>query len=431
MFLLSIGGAIYGYSIGVVSGIIPIMQNTISSTTSKWSLFVASFLYGVGFIILIAGYLVNILGCRKLFISGAWISFVAVMTFFFTNNIYILILSRFILGVACGLMNVSIPIYIAESLPPASRGRGTASFQLSLSFGIFISSIICLFLAKYNSWHLIFLFQLFICLVTVFITHITLESPMFLITHGKYEESMMILKKTRSLKDAQKDFNDLSKLMLFHENQKKISLHTQKSRVLLLPVFLAMLMCLLNQSTCINAILQYREQILNQVIDNNISLSASASFIAFINFISTFFAIIIIDKIERKNLLQIGLCGLLICSITLFIIFKFHVLQNLLLLILSLFIIFYAIGPGALVWTIVSEIIPYKIKGIGIALALSTGSLTAAVITMIYLPVIHKVGVQRMFLFSSITIAVFILISRYLPNTTKKSLAEIELSYNS
>lgn len=82
------------------------------------------------------------------------------------------------------------------------------------------------------------------------------------------------------------------------------------------------------------------------------------------------------------------------------------------------FIAFFAIGPGVCVWLALSELMPTRIRSVGISMALVINQLVSTTLAIVLLPVVSKYGYTTLFLlFSSFTLLYFLTALFLLPDT--------------
>jgi MFS family permease len=95
--------------------------------------------------------------------------------------------------------------------------------------------------------------------------------------------------------------------------------------------------------------------------------------------------------------------------------------------LLYVFMAFYAIGPGVVVWVALSELMPTRIRSNGMSIALVLNQMVAATLLATFLPVVSKYGYSAMFfLFAGFTVIYFLTALFFLPETKGKTLEEIE-----
>ena len=97
---------------------------------------------------------------------------------------------------------------------------------------------------------------------------------------------------------------------------------------------------------------------------------------------------------------------------------------------LYLFMAFYALGPGVVVWLALSELMPTRIRSNGMSIALVINQLVSTTLAAIFLPFVSKHGYSSMFfLFAGFTVVYFIVAAFFLPETKGKTLEEIEAHF--
>ena len=433
-FAATIGGVLFGFDLGIISGAIIFINRDIYMTVNENSLLVSAIFIGSTLSILIGGLLADLFGRKLLILFSALIFIVSVIIIVQAHNFEILFLGRMIQGIAVGIMIIVAPLYLTESLPTELRGSGVTIFQLLLTFGILSSSIVALYFTEHGgNWRAMF-YTALIPAVLMFTTSFVLpESPRWLAMKGKYDKALNILLKTRTEVQAKKDIQQMQHHLLNLQNN-KLSLTKIMQRQYLLPLVIVLSIAILQQTTGINAILQLSTTILHQ---SGFISSTNAVFgtllITGLNFITTIIAYIIVDKYERKHLVLFGLAGIIMISLYNGIIFYLfpigtHVSSRLLLSGILIFIYFYAIGPGAVIWVILTELLPLKIRSMGFACALFFNSLTSALVSGLFIKVSNTMlGYAGVFwLTAGATCIYFIIVLFYIPHISGKSLEEIE-----
>ncbi len=428
IFCVGIGGCLYGYNIGAMSGVLLFVKDNMRFSHRELSLFVASFLLGVAIVMILAGYLANLIGRKRVLVSAAIIAIGSIIFMAYAKSIYQLIAGRFLVGMASGMINIAVPLYISETMPPLLRGRGTVGFQLCLSFGILLSTIISLCFYSSANWRLVFLYELIPAIIFLIVVLSMSESPRWLVEKKQKDKAMKVLLKTRSIEIA-KDLLTAMSANSVKQGQKLSSIiHNRRALIIFAVVFS---IGVLNQLTGINSILQYDSIILAKagLHQYNIALIGSVA-VTGLNFVMTIVAIFIVDRVERKKFLRFGLVGIIICLLATSSAYYFMedgYLKSVVVIISLLgFVLFFALSPGALVWSLISEVLPAKIRSLGMAVALFFSSLAGAGLAAIFLPLERRIGLNGIFLLCATTTLIYIGMSFFLPDTNGKTLEEIE-----
>lgn len=426
---VSISGCLYGYNIGAMSGVLLFLHQEMTLTHTQASLFVSSFLWGIVIVMFPAGYLAEKISRKATLLIATLIATLSIFVLVTGHNIWTLTLGRFLTGIASGMLTLTTPLYLSESLPSSLRGRGTVAFQLFLTFGILLSTVISWFFLKSFAWRPIFMIEL-IPLALLFVVAVFIpKSPRWLASKGKNAQALKALLRTRSQEDAEKSLKEITESLQLNQRVNRFKGVFQKKFLgtLLLVVSLGSL----NQLTGINAILQYDSTILYLSGFNKHDIAIIGSIlITGINFIMTIVAICIIDRVERKKLLHFGLKGIIFCLLGISSAHFFMTntaSQGIVVTVFLLgFIVFFALAPGAMIWTLMAELLPSTIRSAGLSIALLLSSISGAILSAVFLPLQEKIGFSGIFLFCALTSCIYLYVSYLIPKTSRRSLEQIE-----
>jgi SP family galactose:H+ symporter-like MFS transporter len=428
-FLAGIGGILYGYDIGVISGALLFIHKTIPMSDTQTGLIVGAVLGGGLLGTLIAGPIADFFG-RRIMILISSITFIAgVLCILFADSFAAILIARLLLGVGVGIVAVAVPLYITELVPADIRGKCVTFFQLLLTFGILLAYLVDLAFTPSENWRAMFAVVLIPASILIIATFWLPESPRWLVMKRRIAKAREVLLKTRSASDAEKA------LARIQENIQKTKIswkHLLKSRKLLIPLLIAVSIAILNQLTGINSFLQYAPAILKMAgLETDLVAMLGSIGIGLLNFICTVIALFLIDTVGRKKLLVIGTTGVVLAEIFLGIVNSLALpperLGILSMLGLFAFIVFYAIGPGVIVWTAISELFPTSARGKGISLCLFFNSLASTVLASIFLDLKNAIGMNFTYwLFAGFSLIYLFVAIFFLPETKSKTLEEIQ-----
>lgn len=424
-----LGGILYGYDIGVVSGAVLFMQKTIAITAGQLGLIVGAVLLGGLVGNLITGPLSDRYGRRTMILFSCVIFSLGLSFLEFSNLFYTIYLARLVMGVGIGIVVVAVPLYLSEITPPAIRGRSATLFQLMLTFGIMLAYVVNLFFQSTENWRGMFAVSYIPVSILFLIMLFLPETPRFLFVKGHFEKAKIILYRILEQKEAEEEFHSISQPI---SNVASGSWKSLFARNLWLPLFIAVSIATLNQLTGINVLLQYAPKVIQ--FSGLASVSGSmigAVGVGFVNLLATFFSLFLIDRLGRKKLLVIGTSGIIIFYIYLAclnFLMPFGALQAKLSLIgLFGYIACFAIGPGVVVWLVISELLPTRVRGKTVALCLFTNSLAATALSSSFLVFERHLGMGGVYLlFAGFTVLYFLVAFFLLPETKGKSLEEIQ-----
>jgi sugar porter (SP) family MFS transporter len=428
--LVSIGGILYGYDVGVISGALLFVRNSIQLTDAQLSLIGGGMFWGGLAGTFIAGPLADRFGRRFIVIVSSLAVISGVSLILIAHTFVELFIARLLLGTGIGIVSVGVPLYVAEIVPSHARGKYVTFFQLLLTFGIVLAYFVDLFFTPSGNWRAMFAVLLVPALILFLGAFFLPETPRWLLANHQEKKARDILLKMNNEDEASLEANIQSIQAGLDESH--VSWREFFSYRFLLPATVAILVAIFNQLTGINSFLQYAPLILkNAGISSNVVSMIGSTGIGALNFIFTIVAIVFIDTLGRRPLLLVGVGGVMVTEIYLGVVNYFlssSPASGILSLIgLLSFIIFFAIGPGVVVWLAISELFPTRIRGKGISICLFFSSLSSAMLTTFFLPLVKFLGIgQTYWLFAFFTGCYFLLTYFFLPETKAKTLEEIQ-----
>ncbi|MGQ4001941.1 sugar porter family MFS transporter [Francisellaceae bacterium CB300] len=435
IFFAAMGGMLYGYDIGIINSAFLFIHQDIPMNSFQMSLLGGSVLFGGAFAILIGGVIADIIGRKNTLILAALIFMISVLMIDFSSNYVMLLLSRLVQGTAVGFISVTVPIYLTESVSGNIRGFAVTCFQLFLTAGILIANYVGLLLESTGNWRAMFFTALVpggIFFVGCFFLS---KSPRWLLMNGKENEAKKVLEETVGEQEANQEIKEIKAVIKKGSLEKISFISILTTKHYMTPILIVFSIAILAQLTGINSFLEFSAILLKSegLNSNYISIVGGVAITA-INFVATIIAVVIADKIERKFTIMICtfLVGvtLLITAVALWIL-PVSLLQGWILLVgLVVFIFFFALGPGAYVWVIMSELLPTQIRSKALAVALFLNSMMSAILASVFLPATQHLGDSSMFFIcGGFTFLYSFIVYRFVPKTSGRSLEDIEKEF--
>ncbi|EGQ4441598.1 sugar porter family MFS transporter [Staphylococcus pseudintermedius] len=425
-FIGALGGLLYGYDMGVISGALLYLKDDIPLNAYSEGLVVSSMLVGAIVGAGLSGPLSEKLGRRRLVFMISIVFIIGALILALAPTMEILVLGRVIIGLAVGGSTAIVPVYLSELAPTDARGSLSSLNQLMITIGILASYLVNYAFAPIEGWR----WMLGLAVVPSVILMIGVifmpESPRWLLEKRGEKAARDVMKLTYPASEIDHEIENMKKINQIADNTWTVL----KSPWLLSTIIIGSVFALLQQLIGINAIIYYAPKIFATAGFGESTAILSTVGIGVVNVLVTIFAISIIDKIDRKKLLVIGNIGmvasLLIMSALIWLI-GVNSAAWIILLCLTTFIIFFGVSWGPVLWVMLPELFPMRARGAatGIAaLVLSIGSLLVAQ----FFPVLTDVlQVQQVFLiFAVIGIIAMIFVIKFLPETRGRSLEQIE-----
>ncbi len=440
----AMGGLLFGYDWVVIGGAKPFYERFFEITNSAnyqaWAMSCAIIGCIVGAVA--SGMISEKFGRKKPLLLAAFLFITASIGTGLSNTYVHFVIFRIIGGIGIGIASAISPLYIAEIAPSQHRGRLVSLNQMTIVIGILAAQIVNLLIAdkvpdnatdefirlSWNGqvgWRWMFYACALPASVFFCLTFLVPESPRWLIKVGKTNKALPTLRRiggeefaNNEIKNIQSTLNDVSEKVDF-----KILLNRKYWFVLVIGVTLAVF-----QQWCgINTVFNYAEEIFKAagygVSDTLFNIVITGS----VNLIFTLMAMFTVDSWGRKKLMLFGSIGLAINYILLGGAFFFGLKGVPVLSLVISAIAIYAMSLAPIVWVILSEIFPNRIRGA--AMALATFALWVACFILTYtFPLLNKsMGAAGTFwVYAVVCFAGFIFILKNLPETKGKSLEEIE-----
>lgn len=443
------GGLLFGFDTGVISGAIPFLQKYFSIDENKIETITTAVLVGAILGALLGGRLTDLLGRKKVILFSAVIFVVGAVWSGMAATPESLMIARLVLGTAIGVSSFAVPLYIAEIAPAKKRGALVSMFQLLITVGILASYLSDLVIANElypECWRMMFYVGVIPAAILLLGMFFLPETPRWLMQKGREAESRAILERIESAD-------------MLEQELKKINAEIEKDkdrtgwRELLqpwmkTPLFIAISIMFFQQFVGINTVIYYSPKIfLMAGFEGNIAAIWASVAVGVVNLLATIVSVYFVDRIGRRKLFFIGLTGITLSLASLGFCFLFH--HNLgdlgkwtSILLVFLYIAFFAISIGPLGWLIISEIFPQKVRGLGASIGSLSVWVFNAIVTFTFFKIVNALTVKgteiivegeklgnpagAFFLYALIAMCALIWGYYYLPETKNVPLEDIE-----
>ena len=422
----TIGGLMFGFDVGIISGAIPFIQPYFGWTELQLGWGVSSILVGAIVGAFGTGSLTEKYGRKRLLISVALFFAVSCAGMALAKTQTFFIAFRVLGGLAVGAVSVLSPMYVAEVAPPKIRGTLITIYQLAITLGILVSYLVNFALHEVeNNWRWMFATGLLPSIIFFVGLIFIPESPRWLIKAGFKEKARMVLERIGGATFAGSEIAEI-------ENSLKDTGKGSALRMLFAPryrkvIILGLLLAVFVQISGINTVVDYAPKILMAAGLEIRNALLQTSLIGLVNFAFTFFAVWLIDRLGRRTFYIIGSSGMAVTLLMLAAAFHFELNPIFTTICIMLFIAFFASCIGPAFWTLVAEMFPNRIRGQAVALASFTQWVFNFLVVLLFPYVLDALGGSVTFLFLATMAFIQLLIAWFFIKETKgKSLEEIE-----
>jgi sugar porter (SP) family MFS transporter len=442
-FVAALGGLLFGYDWVVISGAKLFYEKFFDLTTPTaqgWATSCA--LVGCLGGALLSGGLSDRAGRKRLLILAAVLFAVSSVGTGMAGHFSVFVFWRIIGGVAIGLASNLSPMYIAEVAPAQARGKLVAINQLTVVVGILLAQVVNWFIAEKVSpdataeqilhswngqtgWRWMFAVTAIPSLLFFVGMWLVPESPRWLAKNGQPDRARRILSRIGGETYAEQalvEINDSVALEIHQVNYSDL-LEPRLRKVLLLGIVLAVF-----QQWCgINVIFQYAGEIFSAAGYNISDTLKNIAWTGSVNMAFTFVALGLVDRLGRRPLMLIGGIGLAVIYGILGVCYHQHVQGWPMLVLVLAAIACYSMSLAPVVWVVIAEIFPNRIRGAAISVCVSALWIACFLLTFSYPALNEAVGPAGSFgIYAGICVAGALYIKLMLPETKGRTLEEIE-----
>ena len=443
----ALGGFLFGYDTAVISGTIAQVTQLFQLDALQQGWYVGCALVGSIVGVLFAGILSDKLGRKLTMVISAVLFSTSALGCALSADFAQLVVYRIIGGVGIGVVSIVSPLYISELAVAQYRGRLVSLYQLAVTVGFLGAYLVNYQLLAWAEsgtqlsvdwlnkifitevWRGMLGMETLPAILFFIIIFFIPESPRWLIVRGKELKAVNILEKIyNSITEAKSQLNE-TKSVLTSETKSDWSLLMKPG--IFKAVIIGVCIAILGQFMGVNAVLYYGPSIFE-----NAGLSGGDSLfyqvlVGLVNTLTTVLALVIIDKVGRKKLVYYGVSGMVVSLILIGLYFLFGDSLGVSSLFLLIFFLFYvfccAVSICAVVFVLLSEMYPTKVRGLAMSIAgfaLWIGTYLIGQLTPWMLQNLTPAG--TFFLFAVMCVPYMLIVWKLVPETTGKSLEEIE-----
>jgi MFS transporter, SP family, galactose:H+ symporter len=428
----ALGGLLFGYDTGVISGALIFIRTKFGLSTFQQELVVSVVLIGAAFGALSGGRLADVFGRRFMLLITALIFVIGALVCAAAPSLAMLAIGRLIVGLGIGLATSTVPIYISEVSPPQTRGWQVSLFQLAITIGILAAYLVDYVFSGSSRWR----WMLGLAFVPGAILGLGMirmpESPRWLAERGQSHLARRVLARIRGTENVESEWLEIQKALAEADERGHFSdLFNPSVRMALVT---GIGLAIFQQVTGINTVIYYAPLIVQSAgISTASGAILATAGIGLVNVIMTIVAMWLMDHTGRRPLLLIGIAGMILSLGVLGFVFRMPtggVLAWPAVVTLMVYVASFAISLGPIFWLLIAEIYPLKVRGIAEGSAAGVNWAFNFLVSITFLTLVEVLGPSLTFwLYALLAIASWVFSYYLVPETKGRTLEEIELSF--
>jgi SP family galactose:H+ symporter-like MFS transporter len=430
----ALGGLLFGYDTGVISGAILFIKKQFSLSATLEEIVVSSVLVGAVAGATIGGALTGRFGRRKMIILAGIIFTASALGTALAPTVGWLIAARVVSGIGIGIASFISPMYIAELVPAKVRGSLVAVNMLAITSGIVVAYMVDYAFSSSGAWRYMFGLAAIPSIGLIIGMWRLPDSPRWLISKAKVDEAKQILERARTVSDVSPEISDIQKSM---EKQGVGGMKGLIQPSLRMPLIVGMGLAVFQQITGINTVIYYAPTIFKfaGISATGPAILAGAG-LTMVMWLFHVLAIFLLDRVGRRPLLLVGVAGQIIGLAILGAAFQFQQLASFKSYVaiggLVIYVACFAFGLGPIFWLLISEIYPLKVRGAAMSAVTVTNWALNLVVAVTFLTLVGVLGHAGTFwLYGVIAIGAWVFFYFQVPETKGKTLEQIEAHWRS
>lgn len=446
-FAAALGGFLFGYDFVVIGGAKPFYEpffNLISSKQKGWG--TSSAIVGCIIGTLLCVLLSDKLGRKRLLILSGFLFALSAVGTALAPDFFLFNVSRMIGGIAMGTALNLAPMYIAEIAPFEKRGMLVTINQLMIMIGILSAQIINLLISKLDTeliadpsfqmikeswngqfgWRWMFGAETVPALIFFILMFTVPESVRWLVKDGQEKKALKILGKIGGEKYAKDEIRDI-KLTISKENVSSVYFKELLNHKILKLLGLGMFLAFLQQWSGINVVIYYASDIFLAAGFNLKEMMVQIVAIGLVMLIAVIITIFTVEKLGRRLILLIATLSMTIIYGLIGAGFFTGNTGTSVVVLVLLNVMFYSLSLAPLLWVVLSEIYPNRIRGAAMSIGATTHWVANFLLTFSFPVIKESIGwANNFWLYGGVCLTGFIVLYLFLPETKGKSLEQIE-----
>lgn len=438
--IATLGGLLFGYDTGVTNGALGFIVDYFALGPLSEGLITFCLLIGAALGAAAGGKLADAVGRRRLIRVMAILFIVGTVGCAAAVNIEMLLLFRFVLGLAVGVSSMIVPTYIGEVAPQERRGSMVSLNEFMLVTGQFLAFVMNAVIG--NVWggnDSVWRWMLLIAMIPATILLLGMvklpESPRWLASQGREDEALAVLRTLRTADRAETELAQIRDLTRQRAAEQTVNLgqvlSTRWMRSLLLT---GLGVAAFQQTTGVNSVMYYGTQVLEEAgFERNAALSFNV-LNGVVAVAAVGIALLLMNRIKRRTVMLAGYSGVALIHVVIGLVGSQMDASNPLrgYLLMALIVAFIGVMQGCLgptLFVVLAELFPVKARGLMLGISMFALWVVNSIVALIFPSLVAAFGFGTFWLFAVVCSIAVVFVALRVPETHGRSLEELEASF--
>jgi MFS transporter, SP family, major inositol transporter len=435
----TLGGLLFGYDTGVISGALPFMSRPVEEGGLGLSpltegIVTSSLVLGAAFGALFGGRLSDRCGRKRMILGLAVLFFAGALGTALALNVGVMVLFRMLLGLAVGGASATVPVFIAELAPTERRGRLVTQNELMIVTGQLLAytsnAIIAGTVGEGGVWRWMLVIATVPAVLLWFGMLFVPESPRWLAARGRLDDAKSCLERIRDAKVIEAEFAEIERRVAADAREPRAGWRDLATPWVRRIVLVGAGLAVLSQLTGVNSIMYFAPTILLDTgLGTQAALTATISN-GVVSVAAVATGMWLLGRFGRRPMLLTGQLGVTASLALLAVCFLFlpesAARSYLVLAFMLTFLLFMQSCIATVFWLMLSEIFPLRLRGFAMGVAVFGTWMANFVVTLAFPPLISAIGGVTFLIFAAVNVATFFFYLRTIPETRGRSMEAIE-----
>ncbi|MDO3648308.1 sugar porter family MFS transporter [Nocardia mangyaensis] len=408
VIIAALGGALFGYDTGVISGVLVYLTPDFGLSQTQVGILTSSLLIGAAVGSISGGWMADRWGRRATLLFAGVLFFFGALAQALSPDVGIMIITRLLLGVAVGTASLVVPMYVSEIAPPTYRGRLVSMNSLMIASGQLLAYIVNAALSPTGNWRLMLAMAAIPAAALVIGMYFMPDSPRWYLKKGRDDEARKVLEQSYYPEHVESTITDIEHSEAADEAVKaKLRDQLRKPKVRAL-FWTGVGLALIQQFVGVNTVIYYAPSTLKTAGMGDSAAVTSSIGIGIGAVVGVIIGMTLIDRIGRRPLMFVGLSVMVVALIGMGLVERLT--QNattgyILLASMIVYVCSFQVGVGVPTWLLLSEIFPAPIRATAMSICTFLIWMGNFVVSLVFPPLGELWGASTMFFFFAVVSA--------------------------